>query len=65
MRTTAAILAVMGVGMGLSGCAVVSVATTAVDVTTTVVGTTVDAGSAVVRTATGSGNEDEQKKPDR
>ncbi len=48
MRTVLTIPAVIALGLSLSGCVAYEVASTAVDATTTVVGTAVDVTGAVV-----------------
>jgi hypothetical protein len=66
MRTIKTAAALFLLGFSLSGCAVVSVASTAVSVAGTVVGTAVDVTGDVVGaaadTVTGQGSKDDDKK---
>jgi hypothetical protein len=69
MRTVGIVAALTALGLSLSGCAVVSVASTAVSITSTVVGTaadvTGDVVSGVADTVSGSDDKDkDKKKPD-
>jgi hypothetical protein len=63
MRALVIASAVIAMGLSLSGCAVYEVASTAVDVTTTVVSTTVDVVGAVVTAPFGHDDADKKPKP--
>ena len=62
MRIAFGLAAVMALGLGLSGCVAVDVASTAVGAATTVAGTAVDVGSSVAsgaaHTVSGSSSDD-------
>ena len=60
----AVLVASVFMALGLSGCAVYHAASTVVDVTSTVVGTTVDVASAVVTAPFGHGDSDKKSKSD-
>ena len=60
----AALIVSVFVALGLSGCAVYHVASTAVDVATTAVGATVDVVGAVVTAPFGHGDSDKKAKAD-
>jgi hypothetical protein len=58
----AVLVAVVIAGLGLSGCTVYHVAATAVDVTATAIGTTVDVAGAIVTAPFGHGDSDRDKR---
>jgi hypothetical protein len=64
MRILATAAAVIAGAACLSGCAVYEVASTAVDVTTTVVSTTVDVAGAVITAPFGHDHSDKKSKSD-
>jgi hypothetical protein len=61
MRAFITAATILATGLSLSGCAVYTVASTAVDVTTTVVSTTADVAGAIV-TAPFPSSDDSKKK---
>ena len=61
MRVAIIASACLVLAMGLSGCAVYTVASTAVDVTTTVVGTTAHVAGAVISYPFSSSDSDKKK----
>jgi len=62
MRTATAIPAVIALGLSLSGCVAYEVASTAVDATTTVVGTAVDVTGDVISAPFGHDDSDKKAK---
>ena len=64
MRTVTTIPAVIALGLSLSGCVAYEVASTAVDVTTTVVGTAVDVTGDVISAPFGHDDTDKKKDSD-
>ena len=62
MRAVLMVSACIAAAIGLGGCAVYEVASTAVDVTTTVVGTAVDVAGDVVGAVIPAGHADSDKK---
>jgi hypothetical protein len=54
--------AVIAATLGLSGCAVYTVASTAVDITATVVSTTADVAGAIITAPFPSGDSDDKSK---
>ena len=61
MRNLVVVLACALSGAMLSGCAAIAIVDTAIDVTTTVVGTTVDVAAGAVRTVAGSSDKKDEK----
>jgi hypothetical protein len=64
MRTAITIPTVIALGLSLTGCIAYEVASTAVDATTTVVGTAVDVTGAVVSAPFGHDDSDKKKASD-
>ena len=64
MRVLVIAAAIIAGALSLSGCAVYEVASTAVDVTTTVVSTTVDVASAVITAPFGHDHASKKSKSD-
>ena len=64
MRAAVIAFAVIAAGFSLSGCAVYNVASTAVDVTTTVVGTAVDVAGDIITAPFPSSDSDKKSKND-
>ena len=59
MRSLFVVLMCALFGVGVSGCAAISIVDTAVGVTTTVVGTTVDVAAGAVDAVAGSSDDDD------
>jgi hypothetical protein len=64
MRAVILVTAVLVAGFSLSGCAVYTVASAAVDVTTTVVGTAADVAGDIITAPFSSGDSDKKSKND-
>ena len=64
MRTAVITFVVIAAGVSLSGCAVYNVASTAVDVATTVVGTAADVAGDIVTAPFPSSDSDKKSKND-
>jgi hypothetical protein len=64
MRTAVIAFAIIAAGFNLSGCAVYEVASTAVDITSTVVGTAADVAGDIITAPFPSSDSDKKSKND-
>jgi hypothetical protein len=64
MRGAVIVFAIIAAGVSLSGCAVYDVASTAVDVTTTVVGTAADVAGDIIIAPFSSSDSEKKSKND-